>query len=1730
MKNSSYNLFTELNADAHPVNAKNNAMVDAINAALTTEGENQLILQNMKGNADFTALPNNYRPVGVTIFNNIAYILSAEFDADGKFLSAELGTFPSPDWSTAYTAPFDFTKPVNILPRYSAIRNFLPNSKLPPGASQSLINSILNDDQNYTWPFNSNKFDLKSDRMVELEIQPSYDDSVNIIITDNYNPIRLINSRFKVLDGGKKALIADRRQTKDTNTYSDSRFTATKLLRTADTVASLTFNGVGNGGHHKGGGYRFYFRYIDTDGTLSDIMEESRLVVIAHDKHGARPDENTGKLIKFTLSNLDRKFAGIKVYFSKGDDLATAVTTVFEIANIYDIKGDSIAITIFGNELTTPYNAEKLNVNYSNIYSVRTMTQFDDRLILGNLSFNSDIYTTLRNISTYIQIKEKDELNLKIRGLGEGYANPYNVYNKLGYWGGETYEIGVVYVLNDYSLSPVFPVRGLDNFYGNNNYNSNLNLTSNLFSGSENSLGVYRTNKSKDNFFFNGDGSTTKFAADTTKVRALALDFNYLDTTKQNTLKTLTKGYFIVRKERDRDCIVQGYVTNTTHVPINQKIPTSGRYNKDTAISPWESDLDQIHIKDIDRDPIGSYNDKLPTNYKIIPTPGRLTEVHYDSNTDVTAHKSFTIQGRIIRNPSRKQQYWAFYPADQLVDPAMMSTIFNGTDKGIFINNPQRGNDEVGNVLKVNSIVAGNSRRLSAVGLANSNGLIYTYPNDTDDPGPNKFGADDGTNIYLVLLSSGAGVQTWRFTAQNIIVNPGGLSSNDNVDIRFTFSVGETGNVISCVPGVSGNEDSFEVFVDISGSYFPFIKEGDSGNVGNYFIKITGGKYDGDNVSVDAQFLQRALNISSATFVDADSSDISAADPVKVLNLNSFNIDFNWLSNPADNDPTIIEEKRTIKYRFKYIGYATDAYSKDQFSAIEDRNVYYVGAKIRYPDGGPNWYAQAKPNMVEGGKPSTGPACSDLFTSIHQYSEYIGLESYSDVEIKDENVANYYLYKALANDSENVNNYTNQGTNGGTNGTGLVRYKERIQTNGFNLGTLINVYDSINGPLSTLDWISKYGVGSNTDVYFAVTERKLWNKELEPNATANERFVKFYSGDCYVAHVYKRIMLPRGIPGVDTATNPSLYMDFNQNTGLMPDGFFMPIVSENNYNVALRIKDNSYANEKILYNDARTFYPLESNVDKLRSSKQKESTAYNFGYNDNFHDKVFVSLNDRSPAFNTNYTNRVMVSSPSVSGSFTNGYLDFSGLNFRDYNKQLGQIIKLISHNNDVYCVFEQGVGIIPINQRTMVSEQDSGVFIDNAQVLAPKMQILSTEYGSDQQFSIVKTDQALYGCDLRKNKIWRVTKEGLTIISDFAVQSIIKESKERLLGINLVAPLKNSALNFVKANYDRELNHVMFSYLNIDLKNKITADYIRNNKQNEPTSGKVADTLSIVEKSNKVATIYWNETLQKWVSKLSWNPLWAFNIQNKLYSFNALKDSHKLWQHFSTAVPYCNFYGEQEKFIFEFILVDKPSMQKLLHNLTVVSNRVFPTTVEYKLLENDYSFENGSSVDNSYKQYIHQRKEFIDPNKIQFTVETNTGKLLVRFNNLLTEEEANRLEGAWFVGSNGLTYILGAAVSFNGLFYNEVKDENGNFIYGPLPTPITFTMITFGIIHQNADYIEDELYIEVDHGKFVDPNSTAGKEKSRIRDKAIKIKLTYEGYDYVTVQTVVSSFLYSFN
>jgi Xaa-Pro aminopeptidase len=42
------------------------------------------------------------------------------------------------------------------------------------------------------------------------------------------------------------------------------------------------------------------------------------------------------------------------------------------------------------------------------------------------------------------------------------YYNVNNIYYRLGYWNDEIYRFGVVYIMKDYTLSPVFNIRGID--------------------------------------------------------------------------------------------------------------------------------------------------------------------------------------------------------------------------------------------------------------------------------------------------------------------------------------------------------------------------------------------------------------------------------------------------------------------------------------------------------------------------------------------------------------------------------------------------------------------------------------------------------------------------------------------------------------------------------------------------------------------------------------------------------------------------------------------------------------------------------------------------------------------------------------------------------------------------------------------------------------------------------------------------------------------------------------------------------------------------------------------------------------------------------------------------------------------------------------------------------------------------------------------------------------------
>lgn len=1735
MQNRSQNTFTELNTDSHKLNTRPNVMVDAINATLTTKGKNQLILQNLDGNELISLLNPGYQPLGVTVYKDIAYIISGLFDSAGTFVNGEIGTYPSPDWNNLFlfNGNIDPERYLPIQPIYSALRNF----------SNSPESEDLNDDSNYDEPFRTKKLNFKNDRLIEIEVQPSYDESVNIIFTDNYNSPRLVNSRFKMSADGKSAALADRRQSKDTNTYAKERFGAIKLLRQSDKIVNMTFDGVLSGGFYKGGGYRYYFKYIDSDGSLTDIIEESRLVSISYNNHGATENQITNKCVSFTFVNLDHKFSGIKVYYSFASGDTDVTTIINEVVDIYDLPSDSslpMNITLYGDENVKVITYDELNSDYSSIDTVKTISQFDDRLVLGNITNVVEKYENLRLLSQKLVIKESNRdmfikelggliLNAPGWGSDTGYANPNNVYNYLGVWSGETYEVAIVYILKDgKGTTPAFPIRGGDNYNNDLVYTNNM-ANPNGFVGTttENVLGVYRT--SKDKVLLKGPYKNA------TEIKYLNIDIN--DILGHSDL-TETAGFFFVRRERKKDALAQGFFTNTCEVPLQTSGDGIIRYQQNPKVG------------------IGYAVQGV--SCKVLPAPGRWWEGTVMKNTlGLNVGFPLSIQGKVLPNPAIiGEGNYAFYSPDQLVNKPLFASVFNGINKSINLStsSPIIGRQHVIDHYIVNT----------APGVP---GYPYTWGNEFFNPMNQLTLLHTGTGTWLEnsvppiyeaersFLLKNTFIELESSPASDINIKIQGVLHSKNSKflhynfdgtpcyLNIEFDVDSLG--ILRVGGV--NKVSGECIYDtVTQTYFPYYTiskksviydvttlsmypnltlqkgavlsadfqppstVGALPGVGTFTIKLSLPIYDTQQiafgnttyttpilVSTDVVEISGTYVVNTKTLSTGSSVTLSVTGdtPIQEITLDNFNL------SPEPLSSTIVP----IVCNANFIPEDQEAFSYKQFASKSTGSMIYVMP------------------MLSGYSSIFGHG-SIFATDQIKFSDYIGIH----VPTKPDK-----LITDLRNDSLSVFNVQTSPTNANNYaGSDLADWTYKVEDEGFRLAVVGNIYDSTAGVMSRERWKLKYNNNSYIEPYYAITKRKTWDD------AAADTIQRVFDGDCYINYTYKRLNYAIGIEGAPDAHNPALYPDIFIQAGLYNKGTVMPMVCEGNYNTALRNFEFKDAVEKTLYGKDRTFYPVDS-IASIRASRQPESAGYNHGYNYNFSDRNYVSLNDRSPILNINYNNRVMVSETSISSNFTNGYTDFSGLNFRDYNKQLGEITKLIAHNNNLFCIFEKGIGVVPMNQRTMVSEAKGGVFIDDAKVLAQKMQIISTEYGSAQQFSIKKTDEFVYGCDLNKNKIWKITssgeQHGLELISDFAIQVILNDFKNRLD--------INSMHNVVVTNYDRERNNVIFSFLSKD-KGKYNTNLYSYVQPPAPitTNQRILNELPILPlnednsftmengriiypvinpttqgidpvliSEDNIGSVYYNETVGKWISRLSWNPLFAFNISNKFFSFNATNEMDKIWKHFSDNVPYCNFYGRQDKFEFEFVLVDNPTNQKILNNLHFICNRTFPGRVIYTL-DKDTDFETFGTVDDSNIDLLRQRHEEVN----SFTQVSIGGNIHIDFG--ISYEEAERLSGAYFVYNN-IFYILGNVVIFNNINYIVLKHENGSYVLNNI-AGLIINRLEFGIIKQNMEYNEDHLYIEV--GKSLD--------KSRVRDKAISIRLVYEGQNYITIQSIISLFVYSFN
>lgn len=319
------------------------------------------------------------------------------------------------------------------------------------------------------------KFDLN--HPVNIVPQQSYDGSVNLILNDGSTYPKLINTRFSST-GMDTYQIVDREGDNDTNIYDiDSFDSDISLYKKINTIANLTFMGLSTSGNLRVGNYVFYFKLADSDGNETDFIAESGIVTChignlndPSSIQGGIRDENSYKSASFLLSNIDSSYNNVVVYYTRStsDVDGNEITTSFKIVKNYTVYNNIARVNITGFETVQSVSINDINVSYNVVNSAVAQATCQNMLFLGNVTNPEIEYKELTDLSLHF-LAELNTTN-NIGRVNEDYKDPsgqfeyynvMNIYNKLGYWNDEIYRFGVVYILNDFTLSPVFNIRGI---------------------------------------------------------------------------------------------------------------------------------------------------------------------------------------------------------------------------------------------------------------------------------------------------------------------------------------------------------------------------------------------------------------------------------------------------------------------------------------------------------------------------------------------------------------------------------------------------------------------------------------------------------------------------------------------------------------------------------------------------------------------------------------------------------------------------------------------------------------------------------------------------------------------------------------------------------------------------------------------------------------------------------------------------------------------------------------------------------------------------------------------------------------------------------------------------------------------------------------------------------------------------------------------------------------------
>ena len=1439
MKQTTVNEFKDgLNLDLHPLVTPKTVLTDNLNGTFITYNGNEFCLQNDRGNKIVGELNSGYIPIGIKEHNGILYIVSVNGN------STEIGTFPAPHYPNIWNDNLydeewhDSFKDGNGNFHYDALH-------------------VLEEHE----PFRVSGLDYDVEHPVTIEIQDSYDGSVNLILVADGLKTRIVNSGFSVLPNNEYKFI-NRNQTVETNVYDEDVIKDTELIRTSDILTNIKLLGVQSGGQWKGGNYTFYVKFGDADYNQTDVVAESGIVSIFNGNDGMPStisgtllDERTDKMIHLAITGLNHVYSKIYVYYSReysdtqgyrmteygmlsepidmpedvesedyipiGSHIDPATGTVVTDA----VRGKELWLT--GFEQTSPINSEELNVDYHTIDWARAEAQHSNMLFLGNVGQKGTfkLYERLRdkskNITATYSLDSLPAVTSEYVG-GTEYYSVSNIYNKVGYYPGEIYRFGIVYILNDGSKTPVFNVPGW-NFQ----------------------VPIYEGQQFKG---YEEIGNGVCLMPKEKVITVNSINPIYLTFTIPELEEPDVIGWFIVRQKRIPNTICEGLSIATDTISntpmmwdgsnwVTQSFLSSKRETP-TEIVQLEYNSAQSDIE-IDVNERQTFSEWLESkNHTYLP--------YYWLDLNETGDMYY-LPSDFVWNQGETPQVTITRAVSAIVDSLNLNRDYVVYDFTMTQN--------------VNDAEETQSHNEQINALQNGAVSLHWYQkyvlSSTEDGIP----VDTPTEEYLVGIIGNV-KEAYDKNSINVSVSQGNamlygawkgtydrMYGNGTLDKKFiknTVSFGkESNSILSLDPCVKNEIGSM-----LDGSNYTITLERE--------LTINSKNNQNNYKSV---FTTNIIESETTNSFDSKCVFIPSNTGVKVVDEYEFS---NVAGNAAD-----IKQYKTFSTPFflEILGAQsldnTDLVLLNAFDFIvENLELLQNYLKDKNPDERREFYSNFY-NLVYGSNKNIN-LLRGLFTP------YIGLANNDEIP--------FGIYSIKHKSAFN-------------NGDFLIREQDNSE-------------------------------------YYCVSEY------------TNSNSINVFRGDCFTntitmrmirnfidntAPVSDMILDPDGWHNFIVARNKEAtdekakisYADVNlSDVNTVDLGYWVTFKCLSSYNLGLRSVDRLHVDEVSLMGSPRSFYPLNG-ASTATGNKMEESFLLNDGLSATVGRKRYNFM-PKIPYSKSEFSNRIMFSNINVTDSFTNGYRTFQGLSYKDYDKQYGAITKLISLGQNLFVVMEHGLGLVPVNPKALMqTTTGEAIHIYGYGVLPNEMTIISQDYGSKYEHSVIRTPIGIYGMDVDTKKIWRFSdRQGFETISDMKIETYLKDN----------------------------LNPLEINIGNADIRTHY--------------NGKKGDLMFTWYCNGEIYSICYNERQNIWVTRYDWCPIVSENINDEFHSLNT---TH-IWDH-ADDVGYNNgyvssWYGQPHGFEFEFVVSDPIGVNKIFDNLQIISNNVQPNEMEITIIGDDYEFK----------------------------------------------------------------------------------------------------------------------------------------------------------------------------